>query len=80
MCASNSCEFYIELATDVFKTQNPTLLKSLRDFLTDLPCSKSREEILIAAFDRLARTDPDAFRWLWCNFANLLSENENINC
>lgn len=79
MCASNSCELYIELATDVFKTQDPTLLKSLGNFLTDLPCSESGEEILIAAFYRLAKIDPDAFRWLWRNFAALLAEHENIN-
>lgn len=74
MCASNSCGFYTELATDVFKTQNLALLKSLKDFLTDLPCSQSVEEILIEAFDQLAKIDPDACRWLFHNYAYLLPE------
>ncbi|MCC0175549.1 hypothetical protein I4641_00960 [Waterburya agarophytonicola K14] len=74
MGASNGCEFYIELATDVFQTQNPALLKSLTDFLADLPCSRSGTEILIAACYQLAQIDPDAFRWLWRNSAYLLPE------
>lgn len=74
MCASNSCGFYTELATDVFKTQNSTLLKSLKDFLTDLPCSQSVEEILIEAFYHLAKIDPDACRWLLHNNDYLLPE------
>jgi hypothetical protein len=74
MCASNSCGFYTELATDVFKTQNPALLKSLKDFLTDLPCSHSVEEILIEAFYQLAKIEPDACRWLLHNYTYLLPE------
>jgi hypothetical protein len=74
MCASNSCGFYSELATDVFKTQNLALLKSVKDFLTDLPCSQSIEEILIEAFYQLAKIDPDACRWLLHNYIYLLPE------
>jgi hypothetical protein len=74
MCASNSCGFYTELATDVFKTQNPALLKSLKDFLTDLPCSQSVEEILIEAFYQLVQIDPDTCRWLLHNSGYLLPE------
>jgi hypothetical protein len=74
MCASNGCGFYAEIATDVFKTQNPVLLKSLKDFLTDLPCSQSVEEILISAFDQLTKIDLDACRWLFHNSGYLLPE------
>ncbi|NJL51293.1 MAG: hypothetical protein HC930_02060 [Hydrococcus sp. SU_1_0] len=74
MCASNSCGFYAELATDVFKTQNLALLKSLKDFLTDLPCSQSVEEILIEAFYKLATIDSAACRWLLHNHDYLLPE------
>jgi hypothetical protein len=74
MCASNGCEFYIEIATDVFKTQDQKLLKSLKYFLTDLPCSKSVEEISIAAFHQLAKIDPDTCRWVFHHSDDLLPE------
>jgi hypothetical protein len=50
------------------------LLKSLKDFLIDLPCSQSVEEILIEAFYQLAKIDPDACRWLLHNYIHLLPE------
>jgi hypothetical protein len=74
MCISNLCDPYVELATDVFKSQNPVLFKSLRDFLTGLPNSICGEDILTAAFYQLALTDVDACRWLLRNSYNLLPE------
>jgi hypothetical protein len=74
MCISNLCDPYVELATDVFKSQNPGLFKSLRDFLTGLPNSSCGEDILTAAFYQLALTDVDACRWLLRNSYNLLPE------
>jgi hypothetical protein len=74
MCISNLCDPYVELATDVFKSQNPVLFKSLRDFLTGLPNSSCGEDILTAAFHQLALTDADACRWLLRNSDNLLPE------
>jgi hypothetical protein len=74
MCISNLCDPYVELATDVFKSQNPVLLKSLRDFLTGLPNSSCGEDILTAAFHRLALTDVEACRWLLRNSYDLLPE------
>ena len=65
MCISNStCKPHIELAIDVFKTQTPTLVSSLKDFFTALPSPKCVEEILATALYQLADTDPDACRWL----------------
>lgn len=79
MCASNGCGFYVEIATDVFKTQNLALLKSLKNFLTDLPCSQSVEEISMAAFHQLAKIDPDACRWLFYNSDYLLPEVDLVD-
>ncbi|MDV2995298.1 MAG: hypothetical protein N4J56_004952 [Chroococcidiopsis sp. SAG 2025] len=65
MCISNStCKPHVELAVDVFKTQTPTLISSLKDFFTALPSPKCVEEILAMALYQLADTDPDACRWL----------------
>jgi hypothetical protein len=74
MCISNLCNPYIELATDVFKSQNPMLLKSLRDFLTGLPHPNCEENIITAAFHQLALTDIEACRWLLRNSYALLPE------
>jgi hypothetical protein len=67
MCLSNSYEPHIGLAIDVFKTQNPALLISLKDFLTVLPNPKCVEEVLVAAIYQLAETDIDACRWILRN-------------
>jgi len=65
MCISNStCKPHVELAIDVFKTQTPTLVNSLKDFFTALPSPKCVEEILATALYQLADTDPEACRWL----------------
>jgi hypothetical protein len=74
MCISNLCDPYVELATDVFQSQNPVLLKSLRDFLTGLPTLFCQENILTAAFYQLALTDIEACRWLLQNSYDLLPE------
>lgn len=67
MCVPNTCEPHIELATDVFKTQNKELVNSLKDFFTVLPSPKCVEKVLAAAIHQLAETDPDACRWLLRN-------------
>lgn len=67
MCLSNSYEPHIGLAIDVFKTQNPALLISLKDFLTVLPNPKCVEEVLVAAIYQLAETDIEACRWILRN-------------
>jgi hypothetical protein len=74
MCISNLCDPYVELATDVFKSQNPLFLKSLRDFLTGLPYSSCKEKIFIEAFHQLALIDVGACRWLLHNCDDLLPE------
>lgn len=74
MSITNLCEFYIELAADVFKSRNPFLLKSLTDFLTGLPTTTCGVDILMQAFNQLAMTDPDACRWLLDHSAILLPE------
>jgi hypothetical protein len=74
MCLSNLCEPYIELAMDVFKTQNKALLKSLKDFLTGLPNSSCVERVLTTAFQQLAVMDSQACRWLLRNSCILLPE------
>lgn len=67
MCVPNTCEPHVELATDVFKTQNKELVNSLKDFLTVLPSPKCVEKVLATAIHQLAETDPDACRWLLGN-------------
>lgn len=64
MCVTDTCEPHVELAIDVFKSQTPALLSSLKDFLTVLPSPKCVEEVLAVAIYKLADTDPDACRWL----------------
>jgi hypothetical protein len=59
---------------DVFKSQNPVLFKSLRDFLTGLPNSSCGEDILTMALHQLAVTDVDACRWFLRNSCNLSPE------
>jgi hypothetical protein len=67
MCLSNTDEPHVELAIDVFKTQTPALVGSLKDFLTVLPNPKCVEQVLTTAIYELAETDPDACRWLLRN-------------
>jgi hypothetical protein len=74
MCASNNCELYMEIATDIFRTQNSKAIESLKDFLSDLPCPQSLEEISIAAFHQLAKVDLETCRWLLQHSFTLLPE------
>lgn len=74
MCLSDISEPHVELAIDVFKTQNPALVISLKDFLTVLPNAKYVEEVLKAAIYQLAETDPNACRWLMRNSYYLMPE------
>lgn len=74
MFLSQLTDTHIELAIDVFKTQNPSLLISLKDFLTVLPNPKCVEAVLIAAIYQLAETDSDACRWLLRNSCYLEPE------
>ncbi len=61
------CEPHIELAIDVFKTKTPTLVTSLKDFLTVLPNPKCIENVLTEALHQLAEADTEACRWLLRN-------------
>jgi hypothetical protein len=74
MSLTNTSLLHVELAIDVFKTQNPALLISLKDFLTVLPNPKCVEEVLTAAIYQLAETDPDACCWLLRNSCYLEPE------
>src|SRR4028118_1003588 len=74
MCLSNSYEPHIGLAIDVFKTQNPALVISLKDFLLVLPNPKCVEEVLVTAIYQLAETDIDACRWILRNSCYLEPE------
>lgn len=74
MCLANTHKLHVELAIDVFKTQNPALVISLKDFLTVLPNPKCIEEVLTEALYQLAETNPDACCWLLRNFSYLEPE------
>lgn len=64
MRVSNLHKIFIEIAVDVFKSQNLALVRSLKDFLNFLPSPKSVEEVLAAALYQLAETEPEACLWL----------------
>ncbi len=74
MSLLNTHEPHVELAVDVFKTQNPALVISLKDFLTVLPNPKCVEEVLKEAIYQLAEIDPNACRWLFRNSCYLEPE------
>jgi hypothetical protein len=74
MCLLNSHKPHVDLAVDVFKTRNPALVLSLKDFLTVLPNPKFIEEVLTIALYQLAEIDPDACRWLLRNSSYLEPE------
>jgi hypothetical protein len=74
ICFSKIHEPDIGLAIDIFKTQNPALVVSLKDFLTVFPNPRCIEKILIAAIYQLADVDPDACRWLLRNYSYLEPE------
>ncbi|MEW6497305.1 MAG: hypothetical protein AB1589_33100 [Cyanobacteriota bacterium] len=67
MCLAKTYETHLELAIDVFKSQNPALIIALKDFLTVLPNPKCIEDVLTAAIYKLAKTEPDACRWILRN-------------
>ena len=64
ICVSSLHKTLIEIAVDVFKSQNLALVRSLKDFLTVLSSPNSIEEVLAAAIYQLAETEPEACRWL----------------
>lgn len=74
MCLANTYDPHLEIAVDVFKSQNAALLIALKDFLTVLPNPKCVEEVLTAAIYQLAKTDPDACRWVLRNSSYLKPE------
>lgn len=79
MCVANTCEPHVELAIDVFKTQTPALVNSLKDFLTVLPSPTCVEEVLAAALHQLAEIDPNACRWLLRNASYLEPELDIVD-
>ena len=79
MGKSEKYQSYIELAIDVFKTQDQVLLKSLKDFLTFLPSPIDIEQILAASIYQLAEVDSDSCRWLLRNPFYLMPELDLID-
>lgn len=67
MCLAKTYDIHLELAVDVFKSQNPALVISLKNFLTVLPTPKCVEDVLTAAIYKLAKTEPEACRWILRN-------------
>ena len=65
MCLAQTYDIHLELAIDVFKSQNPTLIISLKNFLTVLPNAKCVEDVLTAAIYKLAKTEPETCRWIF---------------
>ncbi len=57
-------QLYIEIATDVLKTQNQTQLKALKNFLTALPSPTDIEAVLAETINQLAEVDLEACRWI----------------
>jgi hypothetical protein len=66
-CLATTYETHLELAIDVFKSQNPALVIALKEFLMVLPSPKCIEDVLTAAVYQLATTEPEACRWLLRN-------------
>jgi hypothetical protein len=67
-------EIYIELAVAVFKTQDKTLIDSLKNFLTTLPNAQQIEDVLKLSICQLAQTDLESCRWLVKNCSCLETE------
>jgi hypothetical protein len=67
MCLAKTDDIHLELAVDVFKSQNPALIISLKNFLTVLPNPQCVEDVLTAAIYVLAKTEPEACRWILRN-------------
>lgn len=67
MCLAKTYDIHLELALDVFKSQNPALIISLKNFLTVLPNPQCVEDVLTAAIYTLAKTEPEACRWILRN-------------
>ncbi|AFZ19259.1 hypothetical protein [Allocoleopsis franciscana] len=67
MCLAKTYDIHLELAVDVFKSQNPALIISLKNFLTVLPNPQCVEDVLMAAIYMLAKTEPEACRWILRN-------------
>lgn len=67
MCLAKTYDIHLELAVDVFKSQNPALIISLKNFLTVLPNPQCVEDVLTAAIYTLAKTEPEACRWILRN-------------
>ena len=67
MCLAKTYDIHLELAVDVFKSQNPALIISLKNFLTVLPNPQCVEDVLTAAIYTLAKIEPEACRWILRN-------------
>lgn len=67
MCLAKTYDIHLELTVDVFKSQNPALIISLKNFLTVLPNPQCVEDVLMAALYTLAKTEPEACRWILQN-------------
>lgn len=66
ICQTQECKSYAQLAVDIFKNQQQPLVKSLNNFLNTLPKPELITEILTAALQQLAESDPATCRWtIW---------------
>jgi hypothetical protein len=66
-CLAQTYAIHLELAIDVFKTQSPALVISLKNFLMVLPNPQCIEDVLTTAIYKLAKTNPDTCRWILRN-------------
>lgn len=55
---------YIDLAVDVYKTQDYSSVQSLKNFLNCLPSPTIIEAVLAAAIAQLASIDIDTYQWI----------------
>jgi hypothetical protein len=65
---------YVEIAIDVFRERNLSLLNSLKDFLICLPSPAAIEAVLAIAVYHLAEIDPLICRWILQNPDYLMPE------
>ena len=61
---SESYQSYIDLAVDVYKTQDYSSVQSLKNFLNCLPSPTIIEAVLAAAIAQLAEIDVDTYQWI----------------
>jgi hypothetical protein len=71
-------QLYVDLAVDIFKSQNQALIIHLKNFLAYLASPIDIESIFQSAIEQLAITDEQSCRWILCNPDYLLPEIDLI--